>query len=536
MPISLKEESSVIGRTAKDLKKYGEKGTAYLGKTVLSAGDNPTLGRKVLVDISKPHLVLICGKRGGGKCLHEDTLITLDNGEEIPIKELEKNNNKIIALNDKLKLIHTYKTEFYKREVNKLLQIKLRTGKEIKLTPEHPIFTIDGWIQTEELNVGSRIATPRKINFIGNEVLEEFKVVLLAYLIAEGHLGNKKVLFSNQDEKIIQEFKECIKKFDENLVVKKHGKDCFTVVQKSIKRKIDYVVRSDGRFAKGSKFNKKSVTEWLEAFELYNKKSEKKFIPKEIFKLTKKGLALFLNRYFSCDGTIYFDSNTKTYRISVSSASEMLARQLQSLLLRFEMVGVLRNKKSKLNGKEFKSFELELKGKNVETFIKEIGFYGKKEIKQNEALKKIENIKRNTNIDTIPREIWKTYRPKSWTEIGKKIGYAIPKSLRESIYYSPSRQKLLQIAKADHQEKIVELAESDIFWDEVIEIKELEGKFNVYDIVVPEFHNFVANNIIVHNSYSMSVVMEEFCLQPAEIRQRISVITIDTGGIFWTLK
>ena len=61
------EKSSIIGRTESDLKKYGEKGTAYIGKVVLSSGENPVLGRKILMDVAKPHLVLICGKRGGGK-------------------------------------------------------------------------------------------------------------------------------------------------------------------------------------------------------------------------------------------------------------------------------------------------------------------------------------------------------------------------------------------------------------------------------------------------------------------------------------
>jgi DNA helicase HerA-like ATPase len=60
-------KNSIVGRSEKDIKKFGEKGTAYLGKVVMSAGQNPVLGRKVLMDISKPHVVLVCGKRGGGK-------------------------------------------------------------------------------------------------------------------------------------------------------------------------------------------------------------------------------------------------------------------------------------------------------------------------------------------------------------------------------------------------------------------------------------------------------------------------------------
>jgi len=61
------QEPAVLGRDLGDLQKYGSEGTAYLGKVVMSSGEKPVLGRKVLVDVSKPHLMLICGKRGGGK-------------------------------------------------------------------------------------------------------------------------------------------------------------------------------------------------------------------------------------------------------------------------------------------------------------------------------------------------------------------------------------------------------------------------------------------------------------------------------------
>lgn len=67
MKDSFSNESAVLGRDLKDLEKYDDEGTAYLGKVVMSSGERPVLGRKVLVDVSRPHLMLICGKRGGGK-------------------------------------------------------------------------------------------------------------------------------------------------------------------------------------------------------------------------------------------------------------------------------------------------------------------------------------------------------------------------------------------------------------------------------------------------------------------------------------
>ncbi|WP_083500658.1 DNA replication protein [Thermococcus celericrescens] len=51
------------------------------------------------------------------------------------------------------------------------------------------------------------------------------------------------------------------------------------------------------------------------------------------------------------------------------------------------------------------------------------------------------------------------------------------------------------------------LAESDIFWDRVEEIEEYKPEHPwVYDLQVPEHHNFIANDIFVHNSQILRYV------------------------------
>jgi len=48
-------------------------------------------------------------------------------------------------------------------------------------------------------------------------------------------------------------------------------------------------------------------------------------------------------------------------------------------------------------------------------------------------------------------------------------------------------------------EKLRNLAASDLYWDEISSITKL-GEEDVYDLTVEDVHNFVANDIIVHNS------------------------------------
>ncbi len=57
----------VIGRSSSDLKKYGTEGTVYIGKQYVKMGDTMSLANKVLLDVIRPHVILIAGKRGEGK-------------------------------------------------------------------------------------------------------------------------------------------------------------------------------------------------------------------------------------------------------------------------------------------------------------------------------------------------------------------------------------------------------------------------------------------------------------------------------------
>ncbi len=532
----------LIGRSEADKEQHGTQGAIFLGKHYIKMGQTVSLSNKVYLDVAKSHIVFIVGKRGSGKCLHGDSLITLSNGLEAPINELFNNNEDITALNHKLKLTAAKKTAFYTRKVNRLLHIKLRSGKEIKLTPEHPLLTVKGWINAENLQSGNRIATPRVLNISGNESVPEHEIKILAYLIAERHI-KKTLFFTNYDNVIAEDLRNSLKLLDNSidLALIKPRKGQYRVYTRKKRIVCGYSAKRDalGRFSKGTaiEHEKNEIRKFLEAHNIFNLLSKEKFIPDGILKLTKNKLALFINRLFSCDGSIYKPRKEQNYwEVSYSSSSKKLSSEIQSLLLRFGILARLRAKKIKLNNRLFLSYEVVLDGENVLKFINEIGFFGEKEKKQAIALREMSQLKRNPNIDTIPKDIWDVYRPKSWVAAGREFMYKSPKALRSSINYSPSRQKLLQIALADNSYRMRLLAESDIFWDEIISVEILLGDFEVYDVTVPELHNFVANNIIVHNSYTMGVIAEGIYDLPDEIKKNLAVVMLDTMGIYWTMK
>ncbi len=59
--------SIVVGREPEDLKKFGEEGCVYIGKHIVGEYDEAHYTNKILMDVLRPHIVLVLGKRGSGK-------------------------------------------------------------------------------------------------------------------------------------------------------------------------------------------------------------------------------------------------------------------------------------------------------------------------------------------------------------------------------------------------------------------------------------------------------------------------------------
>ncbi len=57
----------VVGRDFEDTKKYGKACTLYIGKHLVGVGEDAHLTTPLLLDALRPHVIIICGKRGSGK-------------------------------------------------------------------------------------------------------------------------------------------------------------------------------------------------------------------------------------------------------------------------------------------------------------------------------------------------------------------------------------------------------------------------------------------------------------------------------------
>jgi len=193
------------------------------------------------------------------------------------------------------------------------------------------------------------------------------------------------------------------------------------------------------------------VLSYLEQVELRGCLADEKFIPDFVFGQKKGRIALFLNRLFACDGSVEARGI-----VSYSSKSARLVKQVQHLLLRFGIISILREKE--VNGETY--YELAIHSRDdLLRFIDEIGIFGEKDNRL--------------------------------------------RALRRRLFQLPFTREHMQTQLERH---------GSILLDRITDI-EKEGENQVYDLTVDELHNFVANDVIVHNTTAAATWPEPLIIE-----------------------
>ena len=126
----------IIGRDATDKKKFGDKGTILLGRHYVKMGRTTSLSNKVYLDVTRSHVIFVCGKRGGGKSY---TLGVIAEGVSDLPEEIKQNVSIIL-----LDTMGVYWTMKYPNKQDKdLLEEWGLEGKGLDVT----IFTPQGYFK-----------------------------------------------------------------------------------------------------------------------------------------------------------------------------------------------------------------------------------------------------------------------------------------------------------------------------------------------------------------------------------------------------
>ncbi len=93
-----------VGRDEEDLARWGTESTGFIAKHYVRTGDEINLSGNILMDVARPHMMLVCGKRGTGKSY---TLGTM--AEEISFLPEKTRKNLAVLIFDTMGIFWTMK-------------------------------------------------------------------------------------------------------------------------------------------------------------------------------------------------------------------------------------------------------------------------------------------------------------------------------------------------------------------------------------------------------------------------------------------
>src|SRR5438132_1965775 len=424
-------------------------------------------------------LIIVAGRPAMGKCVRSDSLIDDPaTGERMTIEQ---------AVQRQIEKIHGFTLDGRIRPmeigawvdsgIKPCFKVTTRSGRSVEVTGHHPFLTVRGWQPLHDIVVGDRIAAPRVVNCFGSDSSMELgRIRLLAYFIAEGSLTTATPGFTNVDPALVGDFMDQISRHFPTLHVRRHRITYYSAGP-----------RTGGRL-------KNPLALWLREFGLMGKLSDAKRFPECAWRWDRSRLAEFIKTLMSCDGTVY--SLLGYPRIEFAVASQGLAEDLHHALVRFGIVAKLWKKKDRC-------WRVEItEPASVERYQREIGWIGEKANRFKSFTEP-----RPSNIGQVPPQIWEDIRASAEargltvTQLSVLAGER-GAGLRG---FNPHRSRgitqgrLANYADVLRDRRLSQLASDQIYWDEVVSIIPT-GEHQVYDLAVPETGNFVAQDILVHNT------------------------------------
>ncbi|PSQ38790.1 hypothetical protein BRD13_05545, partial [Halobacteriales archaeon SW_5_70_135] len=358
------------------------------------------------------HMLLI-GDPGTGKCQKYDTKVTLADGTEREIGALveerledpesvddgvyERVDISVQSV-DGSEVTRGRATKVWKREAPpEMYRIRLRSGRELEVTPSHPLFRIESRTpvpaRADELEEGEFLTVPRRLRpDHSNGLKVEFERVetanansltvpeemtpslarLLGYTVAEGHVSGGRssgtLTITSADEAVIGDAASALDELGVRYWTQQHhSRDGVEVLHCSSSE----LVRFLGALEPAT----------LET-------SARQRVPDQIMRSDRGVRAAFLRAYVEGEGHV----SPSEREITVASMSETLLEQARSLLL---SLGI----DSQIHSRQNDSHRLRISGQDFERYLTQVGFITER---KSVDARRHDGTPDNTNTDVVP--------------------------------------------------------------------------------------------------------------------------------------
>jgi replicative DNA helicase len=434
----------------------------------------------------KSDLIIIAARPGVGKCIRANSLIDdPETGARLSVEEFVTGKRpSVFGLSPRGRIESRQIGAWVDSGVQPCFAVTTQTGRRVEVTGHHPFLTVSGWQPLHDLVVGDAIAVPRSLPVFGRETLPAELGRLLGYFTGDGALSGDTPQFINVDPEIVADFGATVALHFPTCHVNHRG-PYYTVC---------------GYFRRQTRANSRQpnpVIRWLKEFNLWGKKAEFKRFPDVAWRWDKETLRAFIVGLMSCDGSIFRTQNGRP-RIEFSVASEGLAKDMHHAFVRF---GIL----ARFFRKSERCWRVQITDSDsVNAYQREIGWIGEKTRRFPLDLPTFRG-----NNGHLPVVVWTMVRQAAamqglgWSRLAVLSGERSNSSHFET--YNPrtnhglSQRRLGIFNEVLEDWWLSELANPELYWDRIVSI-EPTGEHQVYDLTVASGANFVAEDVLLHNT------------------------------------
>jgi deoxycytidine triphosphate deaminase len=401
-----------------------------------------------------------------GKCVTGDTrVVDAQTGAYVPITQMRWGKSTLALDSGRLKSAKV--SAFIPQGRKPVFELRTRAGLRIRATANHPFLKPHGWAPLSELRPGDRIAAARRVPVFGKTSIPDWEASLMGLMISDGQCSTPSQIptYTTADPELVSLLNACTAQSGLG-VVAHDGTPGYQLVNRPDRDAVP---------------ERNRAHDWLKKYGL-NVAACEKFVPQSIFTSPERSVRLFLQALFSGDGSDGgVDQSKAGVLLEYHSKSRRLIEDVHHLLLRFGIFSLIRENPT-ASGTPACTIQI-TDLEEVRRFAERIGFTPGTVKQQRLDLQTLPMIRarprRRSNIDTLPQEA------SPMIAMGTRAGGA-PLSLAA------------QVALATGDRDPSPLTDAPI-WD-VVEQIEPAGTEEVFDISVPTLHNFLANDLIVHNS------------------------------------
>jgi replicative DNA helicase len=456
------------------------------------------------------------------ECVTGETLVCLADGRRVPIRDLVGQTPEVWAMSEDQKIIKAQSDLVWSKGVRQVFRVALASGRSLRATPNHRVFTGDGWQTVGELKLGSRVAIGRQFPSVSNPVVwSDAQICLLGHLVGDGsYLKNLPLRYTTASE-------------DNSKLVT----ECAIALGSTVKRRAgrgnwhQLLISNNGNHWPAA-----GVGAWLKELGIYNQRSHRKHLPPAVFQLSDAQIGLLLKHLWATDGCIYVrpEHQRGSSAVNFSTCSERLAQDVAALLLRLGIVARTSQVRQRI-GRHV--YVVAVSGSEQQAlFLQRVGAFGPREAPAKALAAKVSVIRSNPNVDTLPHELFADVRAMMTAQGVTNRQMA---SMRGTVYggsahfkFAPSRATLASYANILQSDQLRIWTNSHLFWDRVVAVG-LEGEEEVFDMTVPGPASWLADGIVSHNSGAIEqdsdlilLIYREEVYEPNTTRKGIADIII----------